>query len=132
MTNLDSIFKSRDITLPTKVRLVKVWSQLLQGQQDGFLLIYESESHSVVSDSLRPHGLYSPQNSPGQNTGVSGLCLLQEIFPTQGLNPGLPHCRQTLYHLSHQEVLVTRSIKPTGNFWLLPTSKAQYKSLMAT
>ena len=32
--------------------------------------------------------------------------LLQEIFPTQGLNPGLPRCRQTLYHLSHQEVLL--------------------------
>ena len=41
-------------------------------------------SHSVVSDSLRPHGLYSPWNSPGQNTGVGGLPLLQGIFPTQG------------------------------------------------
>ena len=45
----------------------------------------ESESHSVVSDSLRPHGLYSPWNSPCQNTGLS---LLQEIFPTQRLNIG--------------------------------------------
>ena len=36
-------------------------------------------------------GLYSPWNSPGQNTGVSSLSLLQGIFPTQGLNPGLPH-----------------------------------------
>ena len=42
----------------------------------------ESESHSVVSDSLRPHGLYSPWNSPGQNTGVCSLSLLQGIFPT--------------------------------------------------
>ena len=57
---------------------------------------------SVVSDSLRPHGLYSPQNSPDQNTGVGSLSLLQGIFPTQGLNPGLPYCRQILYQLSHQ------------------------------
>ena len=53
-----------------------------------------TESHSVVSDSLRPHGLYSPWNSPGQNTGVGSLSLLQGIFPTQGSNPGLPHYRR--------------------------------------
>ena len=62
----------------------------------------ESESRSVVSDSLRPHGLYSPWNSPGQNTGVGSLSLLQGIFPTQGSNPNLLHCRQILYRLSHQ------------------------------
>ena len=39
---------------------------------------------------------------PGKNTGVGYHFLLPEIFPTQGLNPGLPHCRQTLYHLSYQ------------------------------
>ena len=49
-----------------------------------------------------PHGLYSPWNSPGQNTGVGSLSLLQGIFPTQGLNPGLPHCRQILYQLNHK------------------------------
>ena len=53
-----------------------------------------------MSDSLRPHGLYSPWNAPGQNTAVSSLSLLQGIFPTQGSNPGLPHCRQLLYQLS--------------------------------
>ena len=47
-------------------------------------------------------GLYSPWNSPGQNTGVGSLSLLQGIFPTQGLNPGLPHCTQILYQLSHK------------------------------
>ena len=46
---------------------------------------------------------YSPWNSPGQNTGVGSLSLLQGIFPTQGSNPGLPHCRWILYQLSHQE-----------------------------
>ena len=57
----------------------------------------ESESRSVMSDSLQLHGLYSPWNSPGKNTGVDSLSLLQGIFPTQGSNPGLPHCRQILY-----------------------------------
>ena len=56
----------------------------------------------VMSDSLRPHILYSPWNSPGQNTGVGSLSLLQEIFPTQGWNPGLLHCGQILYQLSHK------------------------------
>ena len=62
----------------------------------------ENESRSVVSDSLRSHGLYSPWNSPGQNTGVGSCSLLQGIFPTQGSNPGLPHCRQILYQLSQE------------------------------
>ena len=61
-----------------------------------------SESHSVVSDSLRHHGLYSPWNSPGQNTGVGSLSLLQGIFPIQGSNPGLPHYRRLVYQLSHK------------------------------
>ena len=62
----------------------------------------ESESRSVMSDSLQLHELYSPWTSPSQNTGVGSLSLLQWIIPTQGSNPGLPHCGQTLYHLSHQ------------------------------
>ena len=61
-----------------------------------------SESRSVVSDSLQPHSLYSPWNSPGQNTGVGSLSLLQRIFLTEGLNPGLPACRRILYQLSHK------------------------------
>ena len=64
-------------------------------------------SRSVVSDSVRPHRrqptrLRRPWDSPGKNTEVGCHFLLQEIFRMQGLNPGLPHCRQTLYHLSHQ------------------------------
>ena len=61
-----------------------------------------------MSDSLQPHGLYSPWNSPGQNTGVGSCSLLQGIFPTQGSNPGLPYCRWILYHLNHQ-----------GSLWIL-------------
>ena len=68
-------------------------------------IIHESESHSVMSSSLQPHGLYSPWNSPGQNTAVGSCSLLQEIFPTQGWNPCLPHCRQILSQLSHQKQL---------------------------
>ena len=60
------------------------------------------ESRSIMSDSLWTHGLYSPWNSPGQNTGVGSLSLLQGIFPTQGLNPGVPHCRRILYQLNHR------------------------------
>ena len=68
----------------------------------------ESASHSVVFNSLRPHGLYSLRNSPVQNTGVGILSLLQGIFQTQGVNPGLLHCRQILYCLSHQASSTTR------------------------
>ena len=45
---------------------------------------------------------YTPWNSPGQNSGVGSMSLLQGIFPTQGSNSGLPHCRWILYQLSHQ------------------------------
>ena len=62
-----------------------------------------SESRSVVSNSLRSHGLYSLWNSSSQNTGVGSLSLLQAIFPTQGSNPDLPCWRQILYQLSHRE-----------------------------
>ena len=59
-------------------------------------------SRSIMSDSVRPMD-YSPPgssvhgDSPGKNTGVGCCTLLQGIFPTQGSNPGLPHCRQILY-----------------------------------
>ena len=46
--------------------------------------------------------LLQPWDFPGKSTGVGCHLLLQGIFLTQGLNPGLPHCRQTLYRLSHQ------------------------------
>ena len=67
----------------------------------------ERVSRSVVSDSLWPHGLgptrlLCPFSFPGKNTGVGSHSLLQGIFLTQGLNPGLLYCRQILYHLNHQ------------------------------
>ena len=51
---------------------------------------FESESHSVVSDSLRPHGLCSLWNSPGQDTGVGSLSLIQGIFSIPGIEPRSP------------------------------------------
>ena len=82
--------------------MLKRWS----GFSFSFALIpkwkCESKSLSVVSNSLRPHGLYSPWNSPGQNTGVGSLSLLQGISPTQASNPGLMNYRRILYQLSHQ------------------------------
>ena len=84
--------------------LISVW-EVSTGISSGSLIVFLSFflfSHSVMSNSLRPHGLYSPWNSPGQNTGVGSLSLLQGIFPTQGSNPGLPHCRWILYQLSHK------------------------------
>ena len=72
-----------------------------------YRLEHESVSGSVMSDSLWPSGLYPsrllcPWNSPGKNTGVGCHSLLQGIFPTQGSNLGVLHCRQILYYLSHQ------------------------------
>ena len=58
----------------------------------------ESEIHSVES-LCGP--MDSPWNSPGRNIGVCRFSLLQGTFPTQGSNLGLPHCRRSLYKLSH-------------------------------
>ena len=59
-----------------------------------------------MSDSLWPHGLYSPWISPGQNTRMGSHSLLQGIFPTQGWNLDLPHCWWILYQLSYQGSLM--------------------------
>ena len=83
-------------------------------------ILFESESRSVVSDSLLtpwiiyPTRLLCPWNSPGMNTGLSSHSLLQGIFPTQGLNPGVLQWRQILHHLSHQgspDILFTSLVK---------------------
>ena len=97
--------------------------------------MHESEkwkwSRSVVSDSSRHHGLrptrlLHPWDFPGKSTGVGCHCLLQGIFPTQGSNMGLPHCRQTLYCLSYQGVL---AVKHT--FWQrLAASHEEQMSLL--
>ena len=75
------------------------------------LVYIESESRSAVSDSLQPHGPYSPWNSPGQNTGVGSLSFLQGISPTQGWNPGLLCCRWIPYQLSHKGSPAVREVR---------------------
>ena len=82
-------------------------------------------SCSVMSDSLRPHGMYPARLlSMGipQARVLGGLphALLQGICPTQGSNPGLPHCRQILDRLSHQGALFV--LLPVSN-WGLPCWK---------
>ena len=89
----------------------------------GGFLTTESESCLVVSSCLRPHGLYSPWNSPGQNTGVGSLSLLQGFFPTQGSNPGLLHCRWILYQLSHYPIWHSLGFLDLGGYFFSRTRK---------
>ena len=98
-------FRFLPYSIPTKLLLLNIFWLIYYFIWIGIMyskVKSESESCSVMSNSLRHHGLYSPWNSPGQNTGVSSCSLLWGIFPTQGSNPGLLHCRQSLYQLSHQ------------------------------
>ena len=80
----------------------------------------ESESHSVMLDSLQPHGLYSQWNFPHQNTGGGSLSLFQGIFPSKGLNPCLQHCRWILYQLNYQgsniKIIIIKSVYSNINF----------------
>ena len=90
---------------------------------------YEWVKSLSQSDSLPPHGLQPtrllhPWDFPGKNTGQGCHFFLQEIFLTQGLNPGLPHCRQMLYHLSNQgspSNSIEEEYTVTNNTpWLIP------------
>ena len=80
-------------------------------QADTLTIWATKDSHIFIAKKVKvtqscpilwPHGLYSPWNSPGQNTGVGSLSFLQGIFPTQGSNLGLLHCGWILYQLSHR------------------------------
>ena len=87
------------------------------------------ETYRCVCQSLcrvqlfAPHGLWParllcPWNSPVRNFGVGCHSRLQGIFPTQGLNLGIQHCRQILYQLSHQESMRRFSIFTISPFHL--------------
>ena len=71
-------------------------------------------------------------NPPGQNTGVDSHSLFQGTFPTQGSNPGLPHCRRILYQLSHQESLICciryNKLKPYGRQNVLDNQRRFYSA----
>ena len=90
------------------------------------IVMGESESRSVMSNSLRAHGLYSPWNSPGQDTGVGSLSLLQGFFPTQGSNP---HCRSFTLQVDSIPAEPLGKPKNTGvgslSFlqWIFPTQE---------
>ena len=75
------------------------WSEVLctHWAGDGNLKVKVAQSCLTLCDPMN----YSPWNSLGQNTGVGSLSLLQQIFPTQGSNWGLLHCRWILYQLSY-------------------------------
>ena len=77
-----------------------VWAyNIIQSNSENlFRLLYLKVK--AIFDSLLPHGLHSPLNSSGQKTGMGSLSLLQEVFPTRGLNQSLSPCRQILYQLS--------------------------------
>ena len=114
--NISCHIIKKEMSQPSKISGLQMWMKKW------------NESRSVVSDSLRPHGLNSPRNCPGQNTGVGSRSLLQGIFPTQGSNKGLPHCRWILYQLSHQgspnvnggsQKLSCRCCLPPTAQWLL-------------
>ena len=108
LLSLWSFLKFRFIKYPVAFSLTDGSSTWAFGSQ--WFLSEVKWSHSVVSDSLRPHrlqpaSLLCPWDFPGSSTGVDCHFLLQGIFPNQGSNPGLPHCRQTLYRLSHPPYL---------------------------
>ena len=88
-----------------------VWKTLPYNKSLFFSIYFHDVSFllsgSVVSDSLRPHGLERSRllclwDSPAKNTGEGCHSLLQGTLLTQGSSLGLLHCRQILYHLSHQ------------------------------
>ena len=86
--------------------LGSLYGVCLPGQQGQIENFHRQEKWKWKSLSrvqlLWPPGLYSPWNSPDQNTEVGSLSLLQGIYPTQGSNPGLLHCRLILYQLSNK------------------------------
>ena len=76
-----------------------------------YVLCWVIQSCMTLCDPVNcsPPGSSVHGASPGKNTGLGCHVLLQGLLPTYGLNPGLPHCRQILYHLSHQRINVTYS-----------------------
>ena len=109
LDNFDPIAKS--ISKPLPHRFIRNYvvagsvvasSSVFFSKMKNFYINFKYIKASVVSDSLQPHELYSPWNSPGQNTGMGSLSLLQGIFPTQGLNQASCTAGWVVYQLSHK------------------------------
>ena len=88
----------------------KLWKQktkkfLKEVRENWYIMhVCVAQSHPILCDPMdcSPPGSSVHEDSPCKNTGVGWHALFQSVFPTQGMNPGLRHCRQILYHLSHQ------------------------------
>ena len=110
-TNKDLKFHPRSLISEVSGSLVKDCEHLFFDGRQSSALVWKWKVKVKATQScltLRDcgvawlHGLYSPWNSPGRNTWVGILSLLQGIFPAQALNPGLLHCSRILYQLSHK------------------------------
>ena len=95
LTHSNDFMREREI-------LIHEWIDILSSFLWNVWCVSEWVKVTQSCPTLQPHGLYIPWDSPGQNTRVGSLFLLQQIFPTQGSNSGLPHCRWILYQLSHK------------------------------
>ena len=86
------------------IRIFNRYHKVVKGFTDGFMLCLVTQSCMTLCDPVNcsPPVSSLHGNSPGKNTGVGCHALLEEIFPTQGSNPGLLHCSWILYHLNHQ------------------------------
>ena len=98
------LLRGRDVMFePCWIPLV-LWSSAFVSLFLFFVLCLVAQSCPALCNPMdcSPPGSSVHGDSPGKNTGVGCHALLQRIFPTQGLNPGLPHCRWIPCHLSHQ------------------------------
>ena len=92
--------------------------------------------HSIIPKIWKPTRFLCPWDSQGKNTGVGCHAILQGIFPTQGSNPGLLHCRWILYHLSHPEnpslicLLIISSISASSYCGILPPQPVDCTALL--
>ena len=103
--------KQENVNHFTEVKNSQIHIHLLQRKNTVFIFIVRAcQSLSCVQLFVIPQlqlaRLLCPQDSPGKNTRVDCHSLLQRIFPTHRLNPGLLRCRQILYHLSYKEAPV--------------------------
>ena len=98
LSSVDLVGNSVSASQRTLSMVTVAWKQVIKANKQTNKQT-KKQGLSVMSGYLWPCEC-SLWNSPGQNTGVGSLSLLQGIFPTQGSNPGLPHCRQILYQLS--------------------------------
>ena len=90
--------------LPTNCSQVSRIDEYIKIDKFQYVLCLVAQSCLTLCDPMdcSPPGSSVHGDSPGKNTGVGCQALLQGVFPTQGSNPGLLHCRQILYHLNHQ------------------------------